>query len=78
MSRDYIQTFLNQHCRFILRSGKEVFGVVWKASSQHEDKYFFSTISEHRNILDPENIELTPNKLSVNIDDIILAERIVA
>lgn len=78
MSNDYIKVYLNQHCRFVLRSGKEVFGVVWKASSQDEDTYYFSSVSEHKSFSETHDLCVAPNKLLVKVDDILLAERIVA
>ena len=77
MSNSNIGTFLNQHCRFIMRSGREVFGVVWKVESDTE-KYVFSSLSDHQSYLKTKDLTLVENGLQVNIDDIILAEKIAS
>ncbi len=78
MGADKLQLFLNQHCRFILRSGKEVFGVIWKVQSQgNTDEYYFSSISDHERYLKIQDPEVIDNKMTLNLDDVILAERLV-
>ncbi len=78
MGADKLQSFLNQHCRFILRSGKEVFGVIWKVQAQEtEDVYYFSSVSDHQRYLKIQDHEGIDNKMTLNLDDVILAERLV-
>jgi len=77
MSNNNIRLFLNQHCRFKLRSGKEVFGVIWKVESGNDEQYVFTSISDHQTYLKTKDPSLIDNKLAVNIEDIILAEKLI-
>jgi hypothetical protein len=77
MGANKLSIFLNQHCRFVLRSGKEVFGVIWEVQSQGNAKYFFSSVSEHRQYLEEQNLSALNGTLQVNLEDIIHAEKLV-
>ena len=77
MSNNNIRLFLNQHCRFILKSGKEVFGVIWKVETDDSEQYVFTSISDHQTYMRTKDPSLIDNKLVVNIEDIILAERLI-
>lgn len=39
------------HCRFRLRSGREVFGVIWKQNNDHGQHLFFATNSDYERSL---------------------------
>lgn len=52
-----IRNFTNKHCRFKLRSGKEVFGVVWEVEStdrsgqgQDSKRLFFASIRDYERL----------------------------
>lgn len=69
MVRADINHFLEKHCRFRLRSGKEVYGILWRDSN--EGNLFFSSASER---IKPHKLRDTA--LSLNADDIIFAEQL--
>lgn len=59
MEHPKIKDFLNKPCKFRLRSGKDVYGVVWQKSNGTEQEYFFASTGEYRrfskNILRDDN-----------------------
>lgn len=72
MEKRDIQHFMNRHCRFKLRSGKEIFGVMW--SKGKETDVFFATYAELVRA-GKENISyLTGSR--VNLEEVVLAEPI--
>jgi len=71
MERTDIRSFLDKHCRFRLRSGKEVFGVLWEDNSALEPAYFFSSAGDREK---PYHHDLKDTALSLDPDDIIFAE----
>ena len=77
MGADRIRLFLNQHCRFVLRSGKEVFGVIWEIKSSDDTKYYFSSISDHKTYQQTRSLEDLQSMMDVDINDVLLAERLV-
>ncbi|MBZ0206291.1 MAG: hypothetical protein K8H89_08190 [Flavobacteriales bacterium] len=69
-----IRDFMHAHCRFRLRSGREVFGVVWEAGSTTDRRLHFASIGEYeRSQRDPRQpIEAIP----MLPEEILLAERL--
>lgn len=69
-----ILEFVNAPCRFRLRSGREVFGVVWEVSSKEGSHLCFSTIGDYeRARRDPSgSIEAIP----MLPEEIMMAERL--
>ena len=49
MTRSEFLTINDQPCRFKLRSGKVVFGVIWENKQATGSSYFFATLSERYN-----------------------------
>ncbi len=54
MEVTHIRSFAHKHCRFKLRSGKEVFGVIWEVegtdafgTASGEKHLFFSSIRDY-------------------------------
>lgn len=54
MEISHIRSFAHAHCRFKLRSGKEVFGVIWEVESTaphgtatSDKRFFFSSIGDY-------------------------------
>lgn len=52
-----IRPFTHKHCRFKLRNGKEVFGVIWEVRTQGiapaheaEDRLFFASVSDYERL----------------------------
>ncbi len=69
-----IREFMHAHCRFRLRSGREVFGVVWEAGSNAERRLHFSTIGEYeRSRRDPQHLL---NAIPMSPEEILMAERL--
>ena len=77
-----IRDFTNKHCRFKLRSGKEVFGVVWEVEStdhsgngQDIKRLFFASISDYERLLHyGKPVHLIP----LQPDEIVWAESLAA
>lgn len=46
MERTDFVGYNNKPCRFKMRSGKEVFGVIWEKSSGSFAKYYFASLAE--------------------------------
>lgn len=47
MELSHIRTFVNKHCRFKLRGGKEVFGVIWEVETSEVRKFFFASVRDY-------------------------------
>jgi len=69
MERPDINNFLNKHCRIKLRSGKEVFGILWEESA--EGRLYFSSAGDRQN-----KFRHNPKDTALSLDpeDIIYAE----
>jgi hypothetical protein len=46
MTRAEFMAFNDQPCRFRLKSGKEVFGVIWEKPQPGQNSYYFASLSE--------------------------------
>lgn len=71
MTRSEFVQVNDRPCRFKLKSGKEVFGVIWENPGEPNPKYFFATLSER---FDARN--KTSFGVNVELDDIVGAELI--
>jgi hypothetical protein len=71
MDKREIQKIINKHCRFKLRSGKEIFGVMWKKDA--EPDLYFATYAELMRA-ESKNDFLSGSK--VNIEEVLSAEPI--
>lgn len=73
-----ISTFLEKHCKFRLRSGKEVYGVMWLADDILSEELYFASSREYKSYCVAR--EKGANNLFDNIayrlnrDDIVAAE----
>lgn len=80
MELSSIRDLANTHCRFKLRSGKEVFGVVWEVEStdrkgrgQDSHRLFFASISDYERLC----AEGTPvHVIPIQPEEIVWAERL--
>ena len=65
-------------CKFKLRGGKEVFGVIWENNYGNQLLHFFSTAAERMRykIAEQMNDRITCERLKtpVELEDIVLAE----
>jgi len=70
----------NEHCRFKLKSGKEVFGIIWEVRVDNSPAYFFTSASQK------EKIETATNRLELiqelgfelDINDVVMAENLAS
>lgn len=69
-----IRDFMHAHCRFRLRSGREVFGVIWEAGTQAGRLLHFASIGEYerarRDARQPSDV------IPMQPEDILLVERL--
>lgn len=74
-----IQSLFHHHCRIKLRSGKEVFGVVWTNLSDTDRAIYFASYIEHKKLM-AEKLSSSKNYdklLKLEIDDIMGIEPLV-
>ena len=78
MSCTDLFTYNEQPCKFRLRSGKEVFGVIWETSQRNSKVHYFSSAVGRTRYIKAEAMqdEETCKKLvtEVNIEEIVSAE----
>jgi hypothetical protein len=61
-------------CKFILRSGKEVFGIVWEENQSDTKKYFFSSAVQYMKSKLKNSEELKKLAHPILLEDLIYAE----
>ncbi|MFT6746005.1 MAG: hypothetical protein ACJAZ2_000343 [Glaciecola sp.] len=61
-------------CKFILRSGKEVFGIVWEEDQADSKKYFFSSAVQYMKAKIKSSDELKQLAYPITLDELIHAE----
>jgi hypothetical protein len=71
MKKPEIEKLYHQHCRLKLKSGKEIFGVIWEEKLNSEPRIFFASLGDLLKQQSP-NIAQT-----INPEEIIYAEAIV-
>lgn len=72
-----LQAFLHKHCRIKLRSGKEVFGVLWEDYVNNTLSLFFASNIDHQRLLSKRNHAepgLAPNGQEISFEDILHVE----
>lgn len=74
-----LQSFFHHHCKIKLRSGKEVFGVLWKDLSETDKAIYFASYIEHKKLMNTESAipEEQDTLLKLQIEDILGVEPIV-
>ncbi|CAG0971600.1 MAG: hypothetical protein HND27_07425 [Bacteroidetes bacterium] len=81
MTTTEAKQFLNKHCIFKLKTGKEVFGVIWEVFSGNKTSYFFASAREHE-ILKQTNADneelLFKMGQPIKLEDIINAKSLVS
>jgi len=61
-----IRRFAHQHCRFKLRSGKEVFGVVWEVETSETagidgtKRLFFASVRDYERLTSGDSAQVIP------------------
>jgi hypothetical protein len=73
-----LSKFIDRYCRFKLRSGKEIYGVIWRNREGNQVKHYFASAVER---LRYKKAELQHDiatcekiKVPVDIDEIVNAE----
>jgi hypothetical protein len=82
MDLSHIRDLANKHCRFKLRSGKEVYGVVWEVESTDRSgqgldskRLFFASIRDYERLCS----EGTPvHVIPIQPDEIVWAESLAS
>lgn len=76
MESTAIRDLAHQHCRFKLRSGKEVFGVIWEVERAGVQRLFFASIRDY------ERAQHQPDSpievVSMEPQDIVYGERLAS
>lgn len=74
------QVLLNEHCRFKLKSGKEVYGIIWELKMNNLSHYYFTSASLKEKIeSSPNRIELIQeNGVELDLNDIIQVENLAS
>lgn len=70
MTHAEFRAFNDLPCRFRLKSGKEVFGVIWEKPQPENVSYYFASLSERYN----RNQRNSSIGMMINLDDVIGAE----
>ena len=73
MDNASLTRYYDKPCKFKLRSGKDIYGVVWKEGNELEETYYFSS-SEDYNQIKTKGVMNSSLKTPVNINDIVAAE----
>ncbi len=78
MTRSELANYYEQPCKFKLRTGKEVFGVIWEVWKGSEVVYYFSSTVERLQIKQSQNRAELLEKHSVEVfpEEIVLVEPI--
>lgn len=87
----HIRSYTHKHCRFKLRSGKEVFGVIWEVeTSDHQmtdeeglplqpasaNSLFFASIRDYERLQQQDGTPV--HVIPMHPEEIVLAERIAS
>tara|TARA_B110000285_G_scaffold53283_1_gene60634 strand:- start:190 stop:429 length:240 start_codon:yes stop_codon:yes gene_type:complete len=70
----------NEHCRFKLKSGKEVYGIIWQISVEDAPAYFFTSASQRDKIETSENrLEMIQELgFELDINDVVMSENLAS
>lgn len=78
MEQTQFSKFINRYCRFKLRSGKEVFGIIWENAEGNKVIHYFASALERKRIAEAEMVNdlktVEQHRVKVNIEEIIAAE----
>ena len=50
MDNASLTRYYDKPCKFKLRSGKDIYGVVWKEGNELEETYYFSSSEDYNQI----------------------------
>jgi len=70
---------LKKHCRFRMRSGREVYGIIWDIEMNGKVRYFFTSASAQKKLTGQvDYIHLNDLGIEIDIKDVIYAENIAS
>lgn len=71
-----LQSYFHHHCKIKLRSGKEVFGVLWEEMTETDRAIYFASYIEHKRHIDEPPVLSKENsaKIALEIEDILGVE----
>ena len=76
MNFDELKTYFNQHCRFKLKSGKEVYGVIWQVDGGGvSTRWYFASVMDHQIYLET---QILPEFNGLELEQIVYAEKLVS
>ena len=75
MGLSELQSFYNSHCRFKLRSGREVFGVIWTVGSTEGDRLVFASVQDYKRAMS--GVVDKSHLVDLGPDEIVWAQRLV-
>ena len=70
MTQAEFLAYNDQPCRFRMKSGKEVFGVIWEKAQPGNTSYYFASLSERYN----RRQRNSSIGMMIDIDDVVGAE----
>ncbi len=76
MGLSELQAFYNEHCRFKLKSGREVFGVIWQVKTPQDDKLVFASVQDYKRAMS--GASDAAQLIDLGPDDIVWAQRLVS
>ena len=77
MGLSELQALYNMHCRFKLRSGREVFGVIWEIDTLRDRKLFFASVQDYKRVMSGIPVEKT-GVVALPPDEIMWGQRIAS
>ncbi|MFT7612579.1 MAG: small nuclear ribonucleoprotein (snRNP)-like protein [Parvicellaceae bacterium] len=79
MPKRDLKEYYNRECRFKLKSGQEIYGVLWEVESATGKGLYFTSLFNATKLRSNNDFEMvTELGQPMKIDQIILAERLVS
>ncbi|MFQ5334868.1 MAG: hypothetical protein ACE5DN_02220 [Flavobacteriales bacterium] len=79
MGASEFSPFYNKPCRFRLKSGKEVFGVIWEDIVNGNKEYFFASSGDYQAYVNSAKTNRSakrPDPIKLDINDVLDAQQI--
>jgi hypothetical protein len=74
-----LKEYYNSECRFLLKSGKEIYGVLWEIDTPNGNDLYFTSLFNATKIRSTKDFSLASEIGDLmQIDQIILAEKLVS
>jgi len=82
MDLDHLSNYTHKHCRFKLRSGKEVYGVVWEVETtdpsgngEASTRLFFASVRDYERL---QQTRSPVNVIAMQPEEIVLVESLAS